>query len=124
MTIFVLSWCYVLPLASCLADVQDITDDAFGDVGRRLIPCDLERDGGQRTGSEAFGGGGEVFALDHSQAGAGLVGPGAVLSDALIDGLVVWTDAGQSESAAGMMKQLMSLSLKHIKYFFFFFKLH
>lgn len=74
---------------SNLADVQDISNDALSDVGERLAPCDLQGVGGQHAGCEALWSGGQVFSLGHSQTGAGLVGAGAVLGNALVDGLIL-----------------------------------
>lgn len=79
----------LLTLTSNLADVQDISDDAVGDVGRWFPPCDLQGVGGERAGSEALRGGGQVFSLGHGQTGAGLVGACTVLGDALVDGLIL-----------------------------------
>lgn len=79
----------VLSLTSYLSDVQDVSDDAVSDVGGRLAPCDLQGVGGQDAGCEASGGGRQVFRLGNSQTGAGLVGPGTVLGNALIDGLIL-----------------------------------
>lgn len=79
----------MLTLTSYLADVQDISDDAVGDVGRRLGPCDLQDVGGQHTSCEPLWGGRQVFSLGYSQTGAGLVGACTVLSDALVDGLIL-----------------------------------
>lgn len=79
----------MLTLTSYLADMQDISNDAIGDVCRRLGPCDLQGVGGQHASCEALWGGGQVFSLGHSQTGTGLVGACTVLSDALVDGLIL-----------------------------------
>ncbi len=79
----------MLTLTSYLADVQDISNDAVSDVGGWLSPCDLQGVSGQYTGCEALRGARHVFSLGHGQAGAGLVGAGTVLGDALVDGLIL-----------------------------------
>ncbi len=79
----------MLTPTSYLADVQDVSDDALGDVGGRLMPCDLQGVGGQCAGCEALWSAGQIFGLSHSQTGAGLVGACTVLGDALVDGFIV-----------------------------------
>lgn len=76
-------------LTSNPADVQDVSDDAVGDVGGRLGPRDLQGAGGQAAGRQALWGRGQVFGVGHGQTGAGLVGSGAVFGYALVDGLIV-----------------------------------
>lgn len=56
--------------------------------------------GGQSAGRQALRSSGEILGLSHGQAGAGLVGTCAVLRDALVNGLVLRSDASQSQSAA------------------------
>lgn len=74
---------------SDLADVQDVSDDVLSDLGGRLYPGDVDGVSGQGAGRQALRSSGEILGLSHSQPGAGLVGAGAVLRDALIDGLVL-----------------------------------
>lgn len=73
---------------SNLADVQNISDDVLRDLGQRFSPGDVDGVGGQSAGCETLWSGGEIFGLSYSQPGAGLVGAGAVLRNALVDGLV------------------------------------
>lgn len=79
----------VLTLTPHLADVQDVSNDAVGDFGRRLVPSDLQGVGGQGIGCEALGGSRQIFRMGHSQPGAGLIGAGAVFCDALVNGLIL-----------------------------------
>lgn len=85
---------------SDLADVQDVSDDVLGDLGGRLSPGDVDGVSGHGAGRQALRSSGEILGLSHGQSGAGLVGAGAVLRDALIDGFVLRGDPSQSQSAA------------------------
>lgn len=49
---------------------------------------------------QAGGGLGQLGALNDGEAGAGLVGAGAVLCNALVDGLVLGSDLGDGQSPA------------------------
>lgn len=95
-------------LTSYLADVQDVANDTFSDIGGRLSPCDLQGVGGQSTGCEALGGSGQIFSLGHSQTGTSLVGAGTVLSNALVDGLILRADTGQSQSTVKTTQRWIS----------------
>lgn len=74
---------------SDLADVQDVSDDVLSDLGGRLCPGDVDGVGGHGAGRQALRSSGEVLGLSHRQPSAGLVGTGAVLRNALVDGLVL-----------------------------------
>lgn len=74
---------------SDLADVQNISDDVLRDLGWRFSPGHVDGVGGQSVGRQTLWSSGEIFGLSYSQPGAGLVGAGAVLRNALIDGLVL-----------------------------------
>ena len=54
-----------------------------------------------RLGPHHCGGPGEPVGPQHGEAGAGLRGAGAVLGDALVDGVVVLADAVDGQRAAG-----------------------
>lgn len=81
--------CVCVCVTSYPADVQHISDDAVSGVGGRFLPGDLQSAGGKGRGPEPLRGRREVLDLGHGQTSAGLVGPGAVLCDALVDGLVL-----------------------------------
>lgn len=82
-------------------DVQHIADDLLADVLRRLVPGQLEAAGAEGCGPEASGGLGQLRPLADGETSTGLVGAGAIFSDALIDGLVLGGDASDGERPAG-----------------------
>lgn len=79
--------------------MQNVSDDVLRDLGRRFSPGHVDGVGGQSAGRQTLWSSREIFGLSHSQPGAGLVGAGAVLRDALVDGLVLRGDPSQSQSA-------------------------
>lgn len=81
--------------------MQHISDYLLADSLRRLIPGQLQAVGAQGRGLEPSGGFGQLGPLADGEAGAGLVGAGAVLGDALVDGLVLGRDAGNGERPVG-----------------------
>lgn len=103
----------VLTLTSYLADVQHVADDALSDVGGRLVPADLQGVRGHGFGREASWGIGQILTLRHGQAGAGLVGTGTVLGNALVDSLVFRANTGQSQSAVRTTYPTSKLLLLH-----------
>lgn len=88
-----------LSLTSDLAAVEHIADDAVGDLGWHLDPGELQGAGGEGCGREALGGVGQILGQGHSQTGASLVGACHVLSDALVDGLILRGDARHGQGA-------------------------
>lgn len=86
-------------LTSYLADVQDISDDAVGDIGGWFPPGDVQGVGGQRGGCEPLRGRWQIFNHGDGQTSAGLVSTGTVLCNALIDGFILCADTGQNQSA-------------------------
>lgn len=85
------------PLTSQSPDVQDVSDDQLAGVLVRGVPGQVQGAGAERCGPQTGGGLRQVGSLVDGEAGTGLVGPGAVLSDALINGLVFRSDAGDGE---------------------------
>lgn len=83
------------------SDVQDVSDDGLAAALRRLVPGQLEAAGAEGRGPEPGGGLRQLGPLADGETGAGLVGAGAVLSDALVDGLVLWNDPGDGERPGG-----------------------
>lgn len=82
-------------------NVHHVTDDLLADILCWLIPGQLQAAGAERRPPEPGGGLGQLGPLANGEAGAGLVGAGAVLCDALIDGLVLRGDPGDGQSPAG-----------------------
>lgn len=82
------------------ADVEHVTDDLLG-VLVGLPPEHLDGGGRQRLGLHLRGHAGQAVGPEDGQAGAGLRGAGAVLRDALVDGLVVLADAVYGQCAGG-----------------------
>lgn len=74
---------------SNLADVQNVSDDVLRDLGWRFSPGNVDGVGGQGAGCQTLWSSGEIFGLSYSQPGAGLVGAGAVLRNALVDSLIL-----------------------------------
>lgn len=98
-------------LTSKSSDVQDVSYDLLAAVLCRLIPGQLQAAGAEGGGLEARGGLRQFGPLADGESGAGLVGAGAVLCDALIDGLVLQRDTSDGKSpAGGDREQLFSLS--------------
>lgn len=81
--------------------MQHVSDDVLAGALCWLLPAQLQAAGAQRRRFKAGGGLGQVGPLDDGEAGAGLVGPGAVLGDALVDGLVLGRDACDGQSPEG-----------------------
>lgn len=90
---------HVRALTANFADVEHVADDAIGDLYGWLGPGKLQGGVGEGGGAQALRRVRQVFSQWHGQAGTGLVGTGAVLSDALVDGFIFWGDAGYSERA-------------------------
>ena len=80
--------------------MQHVADDVLC-VLLRLLPGHLDGAGRQRLGPHLCGGPGEPVGPQHGEAGAGLRGAGAVLGDALVDGVVLLADAVDGQRAAG-----------------------
>ena len=80
--------------------MQHVADDVLC-VVLRLLPGHLDGAGRQRLGPHHCGGPGEPVGPQHGEAGAGLRGAGAVLGDALVDGVIVLADAVDGQRAAG-----------------------
>lgn len=76
-------------LTSESPNVQDVSDNLLADVLRWLLPGQLQAAGAEGRGLQAGRGLGQLGPLANGEAGAGLVGAGAVFRDALIDGLVL-----------------------------------
>lgn len=102
----------VLTLTPNLADVQDISNDTVSNVGNWLPPGNMHGIIWQHSDSEALRSSGQVFRLDYRQTGAGLVGASAVFCDALVNGLVLWADTGQSQSTAQTHSCIRSLQYR------------
>ena len=98
------------PLTSQPSDVQDVSYDLLADRLCGLFPGQLQAAGAQGQSLEAGGGLGQLGPLADGEAGAGLVGAGAVLCDALIDGLVLGGDTGDGQSPAGGDRERIVLS--------------
>lgn len=81
--------------------MQDVSDDVAAGVSGRLVPGQLEAAGAEGGDLQACGRLWKVRPRAEGEAGAGLVGAGAVLCDALVDGLVLWADVGDGQSPAG-----------------------
>lgn len=81
--------------------MQDVSYDLLADVILWLLPGQLQATGAEGQGLEPVGGLGQLGPLTDGEAGAGLVGAGTVLCDALIDGLVLWGDTSDDECPAG-----------------------
>lgn len=96
-------------LTSQSSDVQDVSYDLLADLLCGLFPGQLQTAGAQGQSLEAGGGLGQLGPLADGEAGAGLVGAGAVLCDALIDGLVLWGDTGDGQSPAGGEKEQIDI---------------
>lgn len=83
------------------ADVHHIANDLLADVLGRLFPGQLQAAGAQRHRPQTGRSLGQFGPLAEGQPSAGLVGAGAVLGDALVDGLVLGRDARDSQRPAG-----------------------
>lgn len=81
--------------------MEHIADDAVGDLYGRLDPGKLQGAGGEGGGREALGGVGQILGQGQGQTGASLVGAGHVLSDTLVDGLILRGDARHGQGAGG-----------------------
>lgn len=81
--------------------MHHVTDDLPADILCRLIPGQLQAAGAERHRPEPSWGLGQLGPLANGEAGAGLVGAGAVLCDALIDSLILRGDPGDGQSPAG-----------------------
>lgn len=68
--------------------MKDVSDDLLAGLRFWSVPGELQAGGAQGRRSEPGGGLGKLGPLDDGEPGAGLVGTGAVLGDALVDGLV------------------------------------
>lgn len=90
--------------------MQNVSDDLLVGVGR-LFPGQLQAAGAEGRGLEAGGGLGQLGSLADGEAGAGLVGAGTVLSDALIYGLVLGGDPGDGQSPAADRVRLLHSSI-------------
>lgn len=82
------------------ADVQHVADDVLS-VLVGLPPGHPHRGGRQGFGPHVGGLARQPVGPEHGEAGAGLRGAGTVLSDALVDGLVILADAVYGQRAAG-----------------------
>lgn len=82
------------------ADVEHVADDVLS-VLVGLLPGHPHRGGRQGFGLDVGGLARQAVGPEHGEASAGLRGAGAVLRDALVDGLVVLADAVYGERAAG-----------------------
>ena len=80
--------------------MQYISDNLPADVLWGLVPGQLQAAGAEGPGLEAGGGLWQFGPLADGEAGAGLVCTGAVLSNALIDGLILGRDPGDGECPA------------------------
>lgn len=80
--------------------MEHITDDLLG-VLVGLPPGHPDGGGRQRLGPHLRGHAGQAVGPEDGEAGAGLRGAGAVLGDALVDGLVVLADAVYGQRAGG-----------------------
>lgn len=80
--------------------MQHVADDVLS-VLVGLLPGHPHCGGRQGFGLDVGGLARQPVGPEHSEAGAGLRGAGAVLSDALVDGLVLLADAVYDECAAG-----------------------
>lgn len=88
-------------LTSKSADVQDVSYNLLADVILWLLPGQLQATGAEGQGLEPVRGLGQLRPLTDGEAGAGLVGAGTVLCDALIDGLVLSGDTSDGKCPAG-----------------------
>ncbi len=88
--------------------MQDVSYDLLADVLCRLFPGQLQAAGAEGHGLEASGRLRQLRSMADSEAGAGLVGAGTVLCNALIDGLVLWGDTSDGESPAGGDREQLS----------------
>lgn len=82
------------------ADVEHVADDVLS-VLVGLLPGHPHRGGRQGFGLDVGGLARQAVGPEHGEASAGLRGAGAVLRDALVDGLVILADAVYGECAAG-----------------------
>lgn len=89
------------PLTSQSPNVQHVSNDVAADVLVWGVPGQVQGAGAERCGPETSGGLGQVGSLADGEPGAGLVGAGTVLSDALINGLILRSDAGDGEGPGG-----------------------
>lgn len=80
--------------------MQHIADDVLS-VLFRLLPGHLDGGGREGLGPHAGGHARQAVGPEHREPGAGLRGPGAVLGDTLVDGLIVLTDAVYRQRTAG-----------------------
>lgn len=85
--------------------MQYISNNLLADVLFRLFPGQLQAAGAEGRGPEAAGGLGQFGPMADGETSAGLVCTGTVLSDALIDGLVLGCDPGDGERPAGGDKE-------------------
>lgn len=87
-------------LTGCPADVEHVADDVLS-VLPGLLPGHLDGGGGQRLGPHVGRHAGQAVGPEDREAGAGLRGAGAVLRNALVDGLVVLANAVYGQRAGG-----------------------
>ncbi len=97
----------ILKVSACLcrltaqfADVQHVSDDSVHHMLFRLPPAHLQGSGGERCDRQILRGFWEIGRRRDSETSASLVGPCAVLRDALIDGLIFSRDARHCQRAA------------------------
>lgn len=84
--------------------MENITDDVLS-VLFGLPPGHLDGGGGEGLGLHVGGDTGQSVRPEHGEAGAGLCGAGSVLSNALVDGLVLLADAVDRQSAVRAERQ-------------------
>lgn len=80
--------------------MEHVTDDVLS-VLAGLLPGHLDGGGGQRLGMHAGRHAGQAVGPEDREAGAGVLVAGCVLSNALVDGLVVLADAIYGQRAGG-----------------------
>lgn len=81
--------------------MQDVSYNLLADVILWLLPGQLQATGAEGQGLEPVRGLGQLGPLIDGEAGAGLVGAGAVLCNALIDGLVLSGDTSDGKCPTG-----------------------
>lgn len=84
--------------------MEHITNDVLS-VLIGLPPGYLDGGGGEGLCLHVGGSTRKSIGPEHCEAGAGLRGAGAVLSDALVDGLVILADAIYGQRAAGSRRE-------------------
>lgn len=71
----------------------------------QLVPGHPQAARAQGNGFQACGGLGQLGLLTDGESGASLIGTGAVLSNALVDGLVIRGNAGDGQSPGGRERE-------------------